>query len=125
MRRRFVISGLYQLPFGKEGEFVSDVIAIGSFPECFGANRTASATLSTDPSSAGMIEAPNRIAMEIGYSTTHSHELARYCGIHRARLRLLRQFGPGHSGGCGIRRSQHGIARDFLLAERFRVQFRA
>ncbi|MGH9667464.1 MAG: hypothetical protein ACRD9L_23830, partial [Bryobacteraceae bacterium] len=128
VRHRFVFSGLYQLPFGKQGGFASHVIRNWQLSGIFSAQtgQPFSATLSTDPSGTGTTARPNRIAD----GNLPPDQRSRTQWFNTAAFIAPGCVCFGNSGrdilrGPGFMDLDLGIARDFLFAERFRLQFRA
>ncbi len=127
VRQRFVVSGFYQLPFGKSGGFASYLIRNWQLSGIFSAQggQHLTPTLSTDPSSTGATAHPNRIAdgnLPSGQGTPkHWFDTAAFtvpncvCFGNSGRNILVT---PGFID------LDLGIIRDFMFAERYRLQFR-
>ncbi|MGH7487589.1 MAG: TonB-dependent receptor, partial [bacterium] len=119
---------LYQLPFGKQGGFASHVIRNWQLSGIFSAQtgQPLSATLSTDPSGTSTTARPNRIAD----GNLPPDQRSRTQWFNTAAFIAPGCVCFGNSGrdilrGPGFMDLDLGIARDFLFAERFRLQFRA
>ena len=128
VRHRFVVSGFYQLPFGKSGGFVSHLVRNWQVTSIFSAQtgQPFTATLSTDPSGTNTTARPNRISdgnlpsskrvPTHWFDTTAFVAPACVCFGNSGRDILI---------GPGLIDLELGIIRDFNLSERFRLQFRA
>ncbi|MEO7144996.1 MAG: TonB-dependent receptor, partial [Bryobacteraceae bacterium] len=128
VRHRFVVSGFYQLPFGKSGGIASLLTRNWQISGIFSAQtgQPFTATLSTDPTATGTTARPNRIAdgnlsaSERGIK--HWFDTAAFVSPGCVCF--------GNSGRDILRAPGSidvdlGVSRDFVFAERFRVQFRA
>jgi Carboxypeptidase regulatory-like domain/TonB dependent receptor-like, beta-barrel len=128
VRQRIVLSGFYQLPFGrKPGVFpylARDWQLSGIFSAQAGQPFTA--TLSTDPSATGATARPNRIAD----GNLPTDQRARTHWFDTTAFAVPACICFGNSGrdilrGPGFMNLDMSIMRDFRVAERFRIQFRA
>jgi hypothetical protein len=128
IRRRFVMSGLYQIPFGKGRSVASQLFRHWQLSGIFSVQtgQPFTATLSTDPSNTAATARPNRIAdgnLPSGQrSPTHWFNTAAF--VAPACICF------GNSGrdilrGPGFVDLDFGIVRDFLFGDRFRFQVRA
>ncbi len=128
VRHRFVVSGFYQLPFGKSGGFFSPLVKNWQLSGIFSAQtgQPLTITLSTDPTGTGTTARPNRISdgnLPADERTpTHWFDTAAFVNPGCVCY--------GNSGRDIIRAPGFvdldlGVLRDFLIGERFRLQFRA
>jgi Carboxypeptidase regulatory-like domain/TonB dependent receptor len=128
VRHRFVFSGFYQLPFGKSKGFRSQLIRGWQLSGIFSAQtgQPFTATLTTDPSGTSTTARPNRIAdgnlPSSERSPTHWFDTTAFVAPNCICF--------GNSGrdilrGPGFINLDLSIIRDFIFAERFRLQFRA
>jgi len=128
VRHRFVLSGFYQLPFGKQAGFVHYLVRDWQLSGIFSAQtgQPFTATLSTDPSGTGATARPNRIAD--GNLPTDQRERTHWFDTSAFVVPSCICFGNSGRGilrGPGFMNLDLSIMRDFHFAERFRVQFRA
>ncbi len=128
VRHRFVVSGFYQLPFGKSGGFVSHLVREWQLTGIFSAQtgQPFTATLSTDPTGTNTTARPNRIAD--GNLPSDQRNPSRWFDIAAFAVPTCVCF--GNSGrdiltAPGLLNLDLGVIRDFKFAERFRLQFRA
>ena len=128
VRHRFVLSGFYQLPFGKSSGFTAHLIRNWQLTGIFSAQtgQPFTPTLSTDPTGTNTTAHPNRITdgnLPSGQRVpTHWFDLTAFttpacpCFGNSGRSVLI---------GPGLLDLDLGVIRDFNFAERFRLQFRA
>lgn len=128
VRHRFVVSGLYQLPFGKSGGFASALVRNWQLSGIFSAQtgQPFTATLSTDPTATATTARPDRIAD--GNLPSDQRDPTHWFDTDAFVVPACRCFG---NSGRDILRAPGfvgldlGVARSFLFGERFRLEFRA
>jgi hypothetical protein len=127
-RQRIVLSGFYQLPFGKSKGAASYLVRNWQLSGIFSAQtgQPFTATLSTDPSSTGTTAHPNRIAD--GNLPTGQRGPKHWFDTTAFVAPTCICF--GNSGrdilqGPGFMDLDLSIMRDFNFGDRFRLQFRA
>jgi hypothetical protein len=127
IRQRFVLSGLYALPFGKSKgalpAFVRDWQLSGIFSAQTGQPFTV--TSSTDPTGTNITEHPNRL--RDGSLPSDQRDPSHWFDPTAFVVPTCPCF--GNSGrnilrGPGLVNVDLGITRDFNFHERFRLQFR-
>ncbi|MGH9666844.1 MAG: hypothetical protein ACRD9L_20670, partial [Bryobacteraceae bacterium] len=128
VRHRFVLSGFYQLPFGKSDGFVSHLIRNWQLSGIFSAQtgQPFTATLSTDPTNTGAAGYPDRIAdgnlPSDQRSVNHWFDTTAFI---RPPCACFGDSGRNIIRAPGFMDLDLGIIRDFNFGERFRLQFRA
>lgn len=128
IRHRFVLSGLYTLPFGKSGGSLAPLVRNWQFSGIFSVQTGQPFTIvtSTDPTATGTTARPNRI--RDGSLAASERDPQHWFD--------LTAFVPtgcvcyGNSGrnilrGPGFANVDFGISREFSIRERVRLQFRA
>lgn len=127
VRHRFVVSGFYQLPFGKSPGFLHYAIRDWQISGIFSAQtgQPFTVTLSTDPSGTGTTARPNRIAdgnlPPDLRTTTHWFDTAAFVA---PACVCFGNSGRNIVRGPGFVDLDLGIDRDFRFTERMRLQFR-
>jgi len=128
VRHRFVLSGFYQLPFGKSPGFVNRLIRDWQLSGIYSAQtgQPLTITLSTDPSNTSTTAHPNRIAS--GNLPADQRSVSHWFNTSAFTVPNCVCF--GNSGRMiiaapGFENLDLSIIRDFYLRERFRLQFRA
>jgi hypothetical protein len=128
IRHRFVMSGLYQLPFGKSrgplNYLARDWQLSGIFSVQTGQPFTV--TSSTDPSGTNTTARPNRL--RDGSLPSDERTINRWFDLTAFAVPTCACF--GNSGrnilrGPGFMNLDLGLSRNFAIGERFRVEFRA
>jgi hypothetical protein len=129
VRQRIVLSGFYQLPFGKKGGLASYLIRDWQVSGGFSAQggQPFTATLSTDPAATGA-GTPRPIRNRDGNLPTDQRTITHWFDDKAFTVPTCACF--GNSGrdilrGPGFMNLDVGVHRDFHFGERFRVQFRA
>jgi hypothetical protein len=128
VRQRFVMSGFWQLPFGKSGGWSSYLIRNWQISGIFSrqTGQFLTPTLSTDPSSTGTTARPNRV----GDGNLPKDQQSRTHWFDTSAFAVPACVCFGNAGrdiliGPGFQDLDLSITRDFLFKERFRLQFRA
>ena len=128
VRHRFVVSGFWQLPFGKSPGWANRLIRNWQISPIFSAQtgQPLTVTSSTDPSSTGATAHPNRIAD--GALPADQRSIKHWFDTAAFVVPTCVCF--GNSGRMVIRAPGFmdldlGLIRNFFIGERFRLQFRA
>jgi hypothetical protein len=128
VRNRFVVSGVYAVPFGRSGGVVAHVIRDWQFSGIFSAQggQPFTPTLSTDPSSTGTTAHPNRLGD--GNLPSDQRSVSHWFDTQAFVAPPCVCF--GNSGrdilrGPGFQDLDFSIVRNFQMTERFRLQVRA
>ncbi|MBV9081157.1 MAG: hypothetical protein JOZ62_00665 [Acidobacteriaceae bacterium] len=128
VRHRFVVSGLYQLPFGKSGGVVSHIIRNWELSGIFSAQTGVpfTVTLTPDPTATNTTARPNRI--RDGNLPSDQRDPSHWFDTSAFQAPTCVCF--GNSGrniirGPGSMNLDLGIHRDIVFGERFRLQLRA
>ncbi|WP_180540419.1 TonB-dependent receptor [Nevskia soli] len=134
VRQRFVLSSVYELPFGKGKPFFSNnrfagaVLGGWQVTDIFSAQTGLPFTpvLAVDNTNTGTVAVPNRIAN----GALPSNERGPQNWFDEADFVTPAQYVYGNSGrnilrGPGFRNMDVGISRFFALGERFNLEFRA
>ena len=128
IRHRFVLSGLYQLPFGKSGGVIAPLVRDWQLSGIFSTQtgQPFTVTLATDPSGTNTTARPNRIrdgALPADQrDPTHWFDLTAFVAPACACF--------GNSGrnilrAPGFMDLDLSVSRNFILRERLRIEFRA
>ena len=127
IRHRFVLSGLYQLPFGKSSGMLSHVARNWQLSGIFAAQtgQPFTVVLNSDPTGSNITARPNRLrdgALPSGqrdpshWFDTTAFAVPPCACFGNAGRNILR--------APGMVNVDLGITRDFIFRERFRLQFR-
>lgn len=127
IRHRLVLSGLYQLPFGKSKGPLSYLVRDWQLSGIFSTQtgQPFSATLSTDPSNTGTTARPNRLAD--GNLPSDQRGIRRWFDTAAFAAPTCVCFGNAGRDilrGPGLTNVDLSIMRDFSFHERYRIQFR-
>ena len=128
IRHRFVVSGFYQLPFGRSSGFLSRLIRNWQLTGIFSAQtgQPFTPTLTTDPSGTNTTAHPNRISdgnlppaqrVPTHWFDTSAFTIPTCVCFGNSGRDIL--FGPG------LIDLDLGVIRDFNFTERLRLQVRA
>jgi hypothetical protein len=122
-----VLSGLYQLPFGKSKGPLSYLVRDWQLSGIFSTQtgQPFSATLSTDPSNTGTTARPNRLAD--GNLPSDQRGIKRWFDTAAFAAPTCVCFGNAGRDilrGPGLTNVDLSIMRDFSFHERYRIQFR-
>lgn len=127
VRHRFVLSGLYQLPFGKSGGGPNWIVRNWQLSGIFSVQtgQPFTVTSSTDPSGTNVTARPNRL--RDGSLPSDQRSPNRWFDMTAFAAPPCACF--GNSGrnilrAPGFSNVDLGVARDFPFHERFRLQFR-
>ena len=125
--QRIVLSGLYQVPWGRKNGVVAHLIRDWQLSGIFSAQtgQPFSATLSTDPSGTGATARPNRIAdgnLPVGQRTVN-HWFDTTAFVTQTCI-CFGNAGRDILRGPGFADLDLSLMRDFHIKERFRIQFR-
>ena len=127
VRHRFVLSGIYQLPFGRSKRVLSPLVRNWQLSGIYSVQtgQPFTVTITPDPTATNTTARPNRI--RDGSLLSDQRSPARWFDITAFVPTGCACF--GNSGrnilrGPGFMNFDLGVARDFLFHERFRVQVR-
>jgi hypothetical protein len=128
IRNRFVTSGVYESQFGKSGGFVAHIVRDWQLSGIFSAQggQPFSVTLATDPSNTGTTALPN----VVGIGTLGSGERSLHRWFNASAFVAPSCICFGNAGrnilrGPGFQDLDFSLVRNFMIGERFRLQFRA
>jgi hypothetical protein len=128
IRHRFVMSGLYQLPFGKSRGRLHYLVRDWQLSGIFSAQtgQPFTVTSSTDPSGTNTTARPNRL--RDGSLPSDQRDINHWFDLTAFTTPTCACF--GNSGrnilrGPGFMDLDFGVSRNFAIGERIRIEFRA
>jgi hypothetical protein len=127
VRQRFVLSGVYQLPFGKRPGAMNQAIRGWQLAGVYSAQtgQPFTVTMNTDPTASGTTAHPNRI--RDGSLPAQERSVNRWFDITAfvpPTCVCYGNSGRGILAGPGFMNLDFSVARNFQVTERWRLQFR-
>jgi hypothetical protein len=128
VQQRFVLSGLYQFPFGKSAGVVNHIIRDWQVSGIYSAQggQPFTVTLNVDPTASGATAHPNRL--RDGALPADQRSVGAWFDITAFAAPTCPCFGNSGRGilrGPGLMNLDISLVRDFRFKERFRLQARA